>query len=112
MMKLRYAGGEIYISDLASTVLLRYAQILAEHSASDTVVLPAVTMEGAVGDTHILIGPASELLVVPTNETPTDIDDREALAVMRERAARMQPHRPMVDGSAGDSGYDDDYGIG
>ncbi|MCU1424049.1 MAG: hypothetical protein JWM51_340 [Microbacteriaceae bacterium] len=113
MMKLKYAGGEIYISDLASAVLLRYAKTLAMRSSSDTVTLPAITMEGLTGDTHMLIGPTSEILVIPTTETARDIDDSEAIAVMERRTAELQPHRPMgSNGYSLDETYPDEFGLG
>jgi hypothetical protein len=112
MMKLKYAGGEIYISDLASTVLLRYAQTLAIHSASDMVTLPAITMDGKRGDTQILIGPASELLAIPTTEMGRDIDDSEAIAVMEKRTAALQPHRPVAGGDEDEAPFADEFGLG
>jgi CO dehydrogenase/acetyl-CoA synthase gamma subunit (corrinoid Fe-S protein) len=112
MMKLKYAGGEIYISDLASTVLLRYAQALAVHSTSDTVVLPAITMDGQAGDTLILIGPASELLVIPTTVIARDIDDGDAIALMTKRTAALQPHRPVTTGDYDAGSYSDEFGLG
>jgi hypothetical protein len=66
MMKLEYAGGEVLVSDEASHVILRYAESLAMHNASDTISIPVVTVEGVPGVAEILIGPASQLLALPS----------------------------------------------
>jgi hypothetical protein len=94
MMKLEYAGGEVLLSDEASRVLLRYAESLAMHDSSDTVTLPVVTVEGVPGEAEILVGPASQLLALPTAEDHV-IDDAAAIAVMREKMAALQPSRPV-----------------
>jgi hypothetical protein len=95
MMKLEYAGGEVFVSDEASHVLLQYAEALALSKSSDTVALPVVTLEGVAGVAEILIGPASQLLALPAAEH-VDIDDAEVIETMRHKLAALQPSRPIA----------------
>ena len=95
MMKLEYAGGEVLLSDEASHVLLKYAEALAILSSSDTVALPVVTVEGVPGTAEILIGPASQLLSLPVTMS-YEIDDADAIQLMRTKLAALQPSRPIA----------------
>jgi hypothetical protein len=87
MMRLKYAGGEVFVSDEASHALLHYAEGLALSDSSDTVALPVVTIDGVAGVAEILIGPASQLLALPAAEK-FDLDDAEVIASEPETPAQ------------------------
>jgi hypothetical protein len=111
MMKLEYAGGEVLVSDEASRVLLRYAESLAMHNASDTVTLPVVTVEGVAGVAEILVGPASQLLALPSAETHA-IDDAAAIEEMRAKLTALLPSRAVASEPEDASQVSDDMELG
>jgi hypothetical protein len=111
MMKLEYAGGEVLVSDEASHVILRYAESLAMHNASDTISIPVVTVEGVPGVAEILIGPASQLLALPSAETH-EIDDAAAIEEMSARLAALQPSRAVASNPESSSQVADDMELG
>ena len=108
MMKLKYAGGEVFISDAASEVLLRYAERLAARGTSDTVTIPALTVEGQIGDVRILVGPASELLALPTTQPDQYIDDVDVIRALQGKTAALQrPHPLAMTAAEADPFFDD-----
>jgi hypothetical protein len=111
MMKLEYAGGEVLVSDEASRVLLRYAESLAMHDSSDTVTLPVVTIEGVAGVAEILIGPASQLLALPSDDTHV-IDDAAAVEEMKAKMAALLPSRAVASEPEATSQVSDDMDLG
>jgi hypothetical protein len=111
MMRLKYAGGEVFVSDEASHALLHYAEGLALSDSSDTVALPVVTIDGVAGVAEILIGPASQLLALPAAEK-FDLDDAEVIASMREKLAALQPSRPIASEPETPAQATDDFEMG
>ncbi|MCU1544271.1 MAG: hypothetical protein JWM50_2136 [Microbacteriaceae bacterium] len=111
MMKLEYAGGELLLSNEASHALLRYAEALALQSSSDTVAIPVVTVDGVPGTAEILIGPASQLLALPAAED-FEIDDSEAIDMLRAKFAAIQPSRAIAAEPGSASATADDFEIG
>jgi hypothetical protein len=95
MMNLKYAGGTVTLSDDACATVLEYAAALARNSDSDTVSITVIGEDGTLVEAEILIGPASQLLAVPSTAPHRDIDDAAQIAYMVERTARLQPSRPI-----------------
>jgi hypothetical protein len=96
MMNLKYAGGTVTMSDDACATLLAYAEALARNAGSDTVTVAVIGEDGEPTDADILIGPASQLLAVPSKASHRDFDDRAQIAYMAERTAQLQPPRPIA----------------
>jgi hypothetical protein len=111
MMKLEYAGGEVLMSDAASRVILRYAESLAMHNSSDTVTVPVMTVEGVAGVAEILIGPASQLLAIPTAENHV-LDDAAAIGEMQAKLDALLPGRAVASEPEPSSQVADDMDLG
>ncbi|GAA1686472.1 hypothetical protein GCM10009792_02860 [Microcella alkalica] len=94
MRKLYYAGGSIIISDQVCKSILRYGRALARSGSSDLVVLPAFTENFGKGVAHILLGPASQMLSVPTAEFDIDLADAHMVEILESRTRELQPDRP------------------
>jgi hypothetical protein len=97
MRKLYYASGSVILSDSVCDAVLNYARQLAQAKQSDLVTVPALSDEGAQGMTTLLIGPASALFAAPALDRGMDLDDEEAVAVMREKIARLLPPTAAAD---------------
>ena len=94
MRRLYYAGGSIIISDQVGKAVLRYARALARHQSSDLVVLPAFTEDFGKGVAHILIGPSSQMMSVPTAEFEIDLADAHMVEILESRTKTNDPDRP------------------
>jgi hypothetical protein len=96
MMNIKYAGGTVTMSDDACATLLGYAEALARNAGSDTVTVAVIGEDGEPTDAEILIGPASQLLAVPSKAPHRDLHDGAQIAFMAERTAQLQPPRPIA----------------
>jgi hypothetical protein len=96
MMDLQYAGGTVTMSDDACATVLEYAAALARNSDSDTITIAVVGEDGERVEAEILIGPASQLLALPSKVPHRDLGDEAQIAQMVERTARLQPSRPVA----------------
>jgi hypothetical protein len=94
MRKLYYAGGQIIVSEQVCKAILRYARALAKAGAADVVVLPCFTEENRRGLAHILIGPSSQIMSVPTEDIDTDLDDARMVEILESRTRNLDPERP------------------
>jgi hypothetical protein len=114
MMKLEYAGAEVFVSDALCHALMDFSATIARIGGSEDLTIPVITSEGVSGMAEIVVGPASQLLATPTNETPGnrrdgDLHDEEAVEEIRSRAASLQHPPPATSFDAiiaGDE-YDD-----
>jgi hypothetical protein len=94
MRKLHYAGGSVIISDQVCKAILRYARALAKADKADLVVMPALTEGNQVGMAHIIIGPASQLLSVPTEDLTIDLEDAGMVVILESRTRALDPTAP------------------
>jgi hypothetical protein len=94
MRKLYYAGGHVIISDQVCKAILRYARALSKADAADLVIFPAFTEENKTGVAHILIGPSSQLLSVPTEEMEIELGDSRMVEILEARTKNLDPNRP------------------
>jgi hypothetical protein len=58
------------------------------------VVTPCLTPKNQRGLAHILIGPASQLLSVPTDDIGVDLDDARLVELLESRTKSLDPTRP------------------
>lgn len=94
MRKLFYAGGSIIISDQVCKAVLRYGRALAKADKADLIIMRAMTPDNRVGIAHLLIGPASQIMSVPTEELPLDLDDPAMVEILEGRTRRLDPDTP------------------
>ena len=94
MRKLSYANGNILVADRTCKAVLRYARGLAIANKSDVIMVPII-MEGNVeAFAHLLIGPASELMSIPVENSDEGPINLEILADLEKRTLALQPSRP------------------
>lgn len=96
MQKLYYASGYVLLGDAICTAVVEYAQALANVGKSDLVIVPSLSDEGMLGETRLLLGPASQLFASPALDRGVDLDDPAAVESMREKTRHLQPARPQA----------------
>ena len=94
MRKLYYAGGSVIVSDQVCKAILRYARALAKADTADLVVFPGFTEDNRQGIAHVLIGPSSQLLSVPTQELDIDLGDARMVEILEARTRNLDPGTP------------------
>jgi hypothetical protein len=111
MRRLSYTNTSVITDDRIANAVLQYSRELAEHDHSATVDIPVVTEDGTVISAELLIGPASELIVVdvPDAPLPKDMDVDGAVAAIRIAMERLtSPPSVQPEAGAERTGPDDD----
>ena len=108
MKRVFYSSGSVLTGDRTADVLVRYAEALTVRTASDTIDIPIQLASGVVGRAQLLIGPASQFVVVPEDDTPVGPDDEETIAELLRRTRSLSSPHPQAMEDAGAAYYADD----
>lgn len=94
MRRFHYAGGSIVVSDQVCKAILRYARALARSDTSDIIVVPSFTDDFGTGLSHIVLGPASQIISVPAPDLEVAIEDAHTVEILEGRTRSLDPERP------------------
>jgi len=100
MRTISYGGESFTTSDAAAEALLDFAAAAAQSESADVVHVPAVAPNGELIIADLVIGPASELLVVPADVAFAEPDTAAAVQVLREKTRVLVDSRRPSYGSA------------
>lgn len=110
MKRIYYSSGSVVTGDRIADAVIRYAEILALRDTSDTIDVPIALDSGRIDRAQLLIGPASELAVVPEETSVADPDDAETLAELEHRILLHGTTRPQASADADSTDYADANG--
>ena len=91
MQRIWYVTSWFTTDDEVTDALLEYASVLALLNSSDVVVLPALDAEGTKRLVRMVVGPASQILAMSTDEEDVDLDSEEVVRDLRRRSRRRLP---------------------
>jgi hypothetical protein len=96
MKRIAYAEEWLTTDDPVADLVIEYAGELARHGTSDTVTIPV--LDGpAVRHAQFLIGPASQIIVVETDEErPAFFDSADTVADLQSRLERLRAPYPVL----------------
>ncbi|MBC7724773.1 MAG: hypothetical protein H7146_08495 [Burkholderiaceae bacterium] len=98
MKRIFYASGSVVTGDRTADAVVRYAQALAQREASDMIDIPIFAAGGTAARAQLLIGPASQLMVVSEVPRHQEFDDEETLGRIDQRMeALLRPKAQPVD---------------
>lgn len=103
MKRILYAGGGFLTEDAVADALMEYANVLAVVDSADVVTFPGIDDGGTVREIKIIVGPASQIVAMSSDEPSVDLRSQAALEDLRERAMRRLPNSIGV-AEAGTSG--------
>jgi len=95
MKHIRYDDTSILTSDDVADAVIEYAAALAGGDRADTVAVPAVSADGTMTTTKILIGPASEVVVEDAEEDELELEHDEFVARLRAAARTFGHSEPI-----------------
>lgn len=96
MDRIHYAGDSILTGTEIARALLDYARALAQVGSSDTVDIPTIGPGGALGRSHVLVGPASQLISDAEESEFDDLSDPVLVAELREKAVQLRRYGTAV----------------
>lgn len=111
MKRIYYVNGSVVTGDRTAETVLAYAQALARSEGSDTIDIPVISDLGERGRAQLLIGPASQLMVVSQPSTRAEFNDDEAITRIEKRILGLtRPlSRPVDSGPDGLSDAEGPY---
>lgn len=105
MKRIFYASGSLVTGDRMADAIVHYAEALAMRDTSDTIDVPIALRSGAIGRAQLLIGPASQLVVVPEEGAIDREEDEATIQELMHRSALLASPRPQAS-DVGDAGTD------
>lgn len=102
MKRIFYVNGSVITGNKTAEIVLAYAQALANSEGSDTIDIPVLGDHGETARAQLLIGPASQLMVVSQTAEAPELDDLEAIERIEKKISGLNhPESQPVDlGSA------------
>ena len=91
MQRIWYANSWFATDDAIADALMEYATVLAVVNSSDVVVLPALDIDGARRQVRMVVGPASQILAMDSDDAAVDLDSRDVVQDLRNRSRRRLP---------------------
>jgi hypothetical protein len=86
-----YSGESVVTTDGVGEAVVDYARaLIADHSA-DVVDIPILFEDGEL-TASLVLGPASQLIVVPAHEVDVELRDEMTIARLRAKTAALGPH--------------------
>jgi hypothetical protein len=91
VQRLWYANAEFLTDDRVADALMAYASVLAIVESADVVRIPGVDSVGKVRSFQLILGPASQILAVDTDEASVLMDVDGAVDELRRRSDLRLP---------------------
>jgi hypothetical protein len=85
MMYIHYGDTMIMTSDAAANVVMDFAEALGKEKGAASVGVPSVDADGATIVTRILIGPASQIVLVPAPDDELEPETDQFVQDLRGR---------------------------
>lgn len=92
MMRILYAGGSVLTGTAIARAVVDLAEQLAIRGTASTVNIPVLRADGTVGSSHLLLGPASQLVAEATVPDMEEIQDGDLVREIEKRATALKPH--------------------
>jgi hypothetical protein len=107
MRILSYSGESVLTTDGVGEAVVDYARALIAENSTDVVDIPVIFDDEEL-TASIVIGPASQLMVVPAHEQEVALRDEMTIARLRAKTRALGPHPvvPMDAQPADDLSYD------
>ena len=96
MRRIRYAGESVVTGDAIASLVVDYSEALAKVNTAGTVEIPVLLGDRSVGMATLLLGPASQLIMVPELTESADIVDEELVSTLRQRIEELGPTEAVL----------------
>jgi hypothetical protein len=110
MKRIFYSSGSVVTGDVIAEAVIRYAEVLALRDTSDTIDVPIALESGRVDRAQLLVGPSSELAVVPEESDMDDPEDADTVAELERRILLHGITRPQASTDSDSTDYADASG--
>jgi hypothetical protein len=91
MRILSYSGESVVTTDGVGEAVVDYARALIAHRSADLIDIP-VLFDDEELMASLVLGPASQLIVVPSHDLDVQLRDEMTIARLRAKTAALGPH--------------------
>ena len=91
MHRVWYAATEFLTDDRIAEALMEYASVLAVVDSADVVHIPGLDGSGVLRRIGLIVGPASQIVTMQTDDEHVDMNVAEAVDDLRTRARDRLP---------------------
>ena len=91
MMRLVYAGTEVLTGSDIALAVLRCCEALVESGRAEVVRIPVLSASGSRVTASMVIGPASQMIVVEAEDEHDELVDAELVSFLDGRARAQRP---------------------
>jgi hypothetical protein len=91
MQRIWYANTWFSTDDEVADALMEYATVLALLNSSDVVVLPALDADGTRRQVRMIVGPASQILAMNSDDADVDFGSQDVVQDLRRRSRSRLP---------------------
>jgi hypothetical protein len=91
MRILSYSGESVVTTDGVGEAVVDYARALIADNSTDVIDIP-ILFETEQLTASLVLGPASQLIVVPSRETNVELRDEMTIARLHAKIAALGPH--------------------
>jgi hypothetical protein len=99
MKRILYASGGFVTDDAIADAVMEYASVLAIVGSADVVSLPGIDDGGTVREITIIVGPASQLVAMSSDDEWVDLGAERTVAELQARGQRRLPNSINVAGA-------------
>jgi hypothetical protein len=113
MKRVYYSSGSVLTGDRMADAIVRYAGALAAREDSDLIDIPISLGDGRVARAQLLIGPASQLVVVPEPGIANDPEDEATIEELARKVRGLSSPHPQASDERLDPFFvdGDDFGV-
>ncbi|MCU1514759.1 MAG: hypothetical protein JWO10_1849 [Microbacteriaceae bacterium] len=104
MKRISYAGSTVLTGDDIADAVVQYAAALAREEKSAAIDIPAVSEDGRLITANLLIGPASQLVVIPEDTSFDEIIDDKIVASFTAETRKLAGPLPRASEPDDDAG--------
>jgi hypothetical protein len=91
MRILSYSGESVVTTDGVGEAVVDYARALIADNSTDVIDIP-ILFESDELIASLVLGPASQLIVVPSHEVDVELKDEMTIARLRAKTSALGPH--------------------
>lgn len=94
---------QLLTADAVADAVLTFAGVLARANTADTIEIPIALADGSVGSARLLLGPASQLTLVPDDGADVELEGAESVVQdLERRTAHFEPGPTEAESSTDD----------
>jgi hypothetical protein len=91
MQRIWYSSSSFLTDDRVADAIMDYSRVLAIVDSADVIRVPAVDSEGVARHVQLLVGPASQIMAMPSSDDHVELDIEDSILELQRRMQQRLP---------------------